>query len=94
METDSLTQYAPVNLYTGNQNADNATGGGGMGRLLIDRHGGTAPKKAPTSVPTGSLQLGAENLGMFDAHVESVQLQHLWMYYWHLNWNNKVNPWK
>jgi prepilin-type processing-associated H-X9-DG protein len=92
MEEDSLAKYAPVNLYTGNDD-NNATGGGGMGRYLIDRHGGVAPAQAPRYVPTGGLQLGAMNLGMFDGHVETVPLRNLWQYYWHLNWTNGSNLW-
>jgi type II secretory pathway pseudopilin PulG len=66
LEADLLGAYAPLNLYTGGNN-NNATGSGGMGRYLLDRHGGVAPSQAPRSVPTGSLGLGAVNLGFFDA---------------------------
>jgi prepilin-type N-terminal cleavage/methylation domain-containing protein/prepilin-type processing-associated H-X9-DG protein len=93
METDTLQGYEPVNLYTGSQ-VDNATGGGGMGRVLIDRHGGIPPRKAPTNVPVNSALSGAVNLGMFDGHVELVPLGRLWFYYWHLNWQQVSNPWQ
>jgi prepilin-type processing-associated H-X9-DG protein len=92
LETDLLATYAPVNLYTGNNN-NNATGGGGMGRYLIDRHGGLAPKQAPTSVPSGSLNLGAINIGFFDGHVETQVLQNLYLDTWHLNWVQPGNAW-
>jgi prepilin-type N-terminal cleavage/methylation domain-containing protein len=91
MEQDSLRQYAPVNLYTGNNSLNAA--GGGMGRVLLDRHGGVAPARAPTSVAVNSPLPGAENIGMFDGHAETVRLQNLWLYYWHLNWTNVSNPW-
>ncbi len=91
MEEDVPTP--PVNLYTGNQDGQNATTGGAMGRILIDRHGGVSPGKAPKSVPKGSLLPGAINVGMFDGHVESVRLQDLWLYTWHLNWQPRSNPW-
>jgi prepilin-type processing-associated H-X9-DG protein len=93
METDSATQFEPVNLLTGNYADDNATGGGGMGRLLIDRHGGVGPAKAPTDVPANTPLPGANNMGMFDGHVEHVPLQNLWTYYWHVDWVAKANPW-
>jgi len=90
LETD--TPASPMNLYTGDDNL-NATTGGGMGRILLDRHGGIPPAKAPTAVPYPSSLPGAENLGFFDGHAESVPMQNLWLYYWHLHWNPKANPW-
>jgi prepilin-type processing-associated H-X9-DG protein len=85
----------PVNLYTGQQQeAQNPTdGGGGMGRVLIDRHGGVPPGKAPTNIPQNSTLPGAVNMGMFDCHVELAPLQNMWLYYWHLNWQPRSNPW-
>jgi len=94
MDSDSASGYTPVNLYTGIDQNDNATGGGGMGRFMIDRHGGIAPGRAPTSVPLNSAIPGAINLGMFDGHVETGHMQNLWMYYWHLGWNQRANPWQ
>ena len=76
LETDSLTSYAPVNLYTGSDH-HNASTGGGMGRVLLDRHGGVAPRSAPRNVPLNSRLPGAENIGMFDGHVELAPLQNL-----------------
>ena len=64
-----------------------------MGRVLIDRHGGVPPARAPTNVPRNSRLPGAINLGMFDGHVELAPLQNLWLYYWHLNWQPRSNPW-
>lgn len=94
METDTLNSYEPVNLYTGNYSVENATGGGGMGRLLIDRHGGLPPRQAPTDVPVNTTLPGAVNVGMFDGHVETAPLRGLWLYYWHLNWQQVSNPWQ
>jgi prepilin-type N-terminal cleavage/methylation domain-containing protein len=90
MESDATTgSYGTkLNLYTGYQNTDNATGGGGMGRFLIDRHGGVSPGKAPTAVPAASPLPGAINLGMMDCHVEHARLNNLGQYYWHFNWTN------
>jgi prepilin-type N-terminal cleavage/methylation domain-containing protein len=92
LETDLLQTYAPLNLYTGNNN-NNATGSGGMGRYVIDRHGGVAPAQARTSVPNGSLDLGSINLGIFDGHVESSLLQNLYQFTWHFDWLQPSNPW-
>jgi prepilin-type N-terminal cleavage/methylation domain-containing protein/prepilin-type processing-associated H-X9-DG protein len=91
MEQDVPTP--PVNLYKESQDEENASTGGTMNRILIDRHGGISPGKAPRSVPNGSLLPGAINIGMFDGHVESVRLQDLWLYTWHLNWQPRSNPW-
>jgi len=85
---------SPANLYTGNNNGNETDGGGGMGRILIDRHGGVPPGKAPTAVPRNSSLPGAINIGMFDCHVESVRLENLWLYTWHLNWQPRSNPWQ
>jgi prepilin-type N-terminal cleavage/methylation domain-containing protein len=94
LESDgpSVSAGQPANLYTG-ANTANATTGGTMGRIMIDRHGGVAPRRAPTRVPTGSRLPGAINMGMFDAHVELAPLQNMWLYSWHLNWQAKANPW-
>jgi len=92
MNTDTLNGYAPLNLYTGNNN-DNATGGGGMGRYLIDRHGGIPAQSAPRTVGTGSLQLGAINAGFFDGHVELAQLRNMYQYTWSVNWTPPASIW-
>jgi prepilin-type processing-associated H-X9-DG protein len=92
METDVPTP--PVNLYTGDAYDGNpAVGGGGMARILIDRHGGVPPGRAPQAVPSNSTLPGAINIAMFDCHVETVRLQNLWLYTWHLNWQPRSNPW-
>jgi prepilin-type processing-associated H-X9-DG protein len=84
---------SPADLYNGNNVQNLTPGGGGMGRVLIARHGGAPPAKAPTNVPKNSRLPGAINIGMFDGHVELVPLQNLWLYYWHLNWQPRSNPW-
>lgn len=86
---------SPADLYNGEQqDSINPTdGGGGMGRVLIARHGGVPPARAPTNVPKNSRLPGAINMGMFDGHVELAPLQNLWLYYWHLNWQPRSNPW-
>jgi prepilin-type N-terminal cleavage/methylation domain-containing protein len=93
MEQDNCMTYAPNNLLTGVQQDDNATGGGGMGRYMIDRHGGVPPGRAPTSVATGSRLPGDINLGFFDGHTELAPLQNLWTFYWHLKSVPRGNPW-
>jgi len=90
---ESDTAENPANLYTGQQNGSNPTGNGVMGRMLIDRHGGVPPARAPTSVEPPTPLPGAINVGMFDCHVETARLQNLWLYTWHLNWRPKSNPW-
>jgi len=94
-ETELLGTLEPLNLYTGNNSGVTVPAGnlGGMGRYLIDRHGGVAPAQAPTSVPTGSTDLGAINIGFFDAHVEVVQLITIYQYTWHLGWEKPASPW-
>jgi prepilin-type N-terminal cleavage/methylation domain-containing protein/prepilin-type processing-associated H-X9-DG protein len=95
LETELLGTYSPLNLYTGNNNGTEVSAGnlGGMGRYLIDRHGGIPPAQAQTSVPEGSLALGGINVGFFDAHVELVQLIDIYQYIWHLNWVQPASPW-
>jgi len=90
LESDRMN--SPANLYTGNFSG-NSLISGGMGRVIIDRHGGIAPRRAPTSAKVDSRLPGAINIGMFDAHVESVPLQNLWLYTWHLNWEPSSSPW-
>jgi hypothetical protein len=44
-------------------------------------------------VTTQSRLPGGIDLGMFDGHAEYAPLQNLWMYYWHLGWVQRANPW-
>ena len=91
-----------VNLYTGaNGNCVLGGGAGGIGpdsvggvnRMLIDRHGGSAPRKAPTAVSSPQRIPGAENIGFFDDHVELVPLNNIFMYCWNFRSVLSANPW-
>jgi prepilin-type processing-associated H-X9-DG protein len=70
----------PSNLYDG---SDDATGGpdGGIGRMMINRHGDIAPAQANRAQPVTPDQPfpGAINAALFDGHVDLMQL---WQ------WNN------
>jgi prepilin-type processing-associated H-X9-DG protein len=68
-------------------------GGGGMGRMCFDRHGGINPSKAPKSVSSPQRLPGAANYGFFDAHVETVPLNNLFLYYWNARSVISANPW-
>ncbi len=57
----------------------------GIARCTILRHGGN-PAKAPKAFDTTQRLPGAINMGLADGHVETVKLENLWKYYWHLNW--------
>jgi prepilin-type processing-associated H-X9-DG protein len=41
---------------------------------------------APRNVTPGQRMPGAINMGLADGHAELVQLEELWKYYWHLDW--------
>jgi len=36
--------------------------------------------------PPGTAPPGTIDMGFVDGHAEQVNLQNLWFYYWHLNW--------
>ncbi|HLX68007.1 MAG TPA: prepilin-type N-terminal cleavage/methylation domain-containing protein [Verrucomicrobiae bacterium] len=83
-ETDQLTSGGGNgNLYTG-QGYNNPPG---MWRALLPRHGWKNPAAAPQSFPANQVLPGAVNMGLIDGHAETVKLQMMWRYYWHLNWN-------
>jgi prepilin-type N-terminal cleavage/methylation domain-containing protein/prepilin-type processing-associated H-X9-DG protein len=67
----TLADTAGNNFYTGYDSGD---GGGGIGRLMIDRHGGVAPSAAPQNATTPQ---GAINMALFDGHVDRMVLA-LW----------------
>jgi len=100
--TGDIAGY-PVNLYTGGGPGTTAFGGGGGGlgansvggiqRMLIDRHGGIAPSKAPQTVVAPKRIPGAENIGFFDGHVETVPLNNIFLYYWNFRSVLSANPW-
>ena len=58
-----------------------------IGRCLIARHGGRSPSSVPRNFPAGRRLPGAINVGSVDGHCESVKLDKLWGYYWHLDWD-------
>ena len=63
-----------------------SSGGEGMIRVCVARHGGRPAGTAPRSVLPGAVLPGAINMGFVDGHAEQVKLQNLWTYYWHQNW--------
>ncbi len=74
----------PDNLYLGETAARRFNAG--LGRMLIDRHGGIPAAKAPTNIdPTQKLP-GAINLACVDGHVELAKLEKLWNFYWNQTW--------
>ncbi len=76
------------NLYTG-QPLEVRTNS--MARMIIARHGGVNPARAPRNVsPTGKLP-GAINLGLYDGHAQLSPLMQLWKYSWHRNWGAPDN---
>jgi hypothetical protein len=54
-----------------------------MGRCTLARHGAV---KAPTSFNRTQRMPGAICMGFADGHAESVKLDNLWNYYWHVNY--------
>jgi len=64
----TLTDSTGNNFYTGSNTGD---GGGGIGRLMIDRHGGIPPGQAPQNATTPPGQI---NMALFDGHVEQMML--------------------
>jgi hypothetical protein len=73
----------PNNLYLGEEGAHF---GAGLGRMLIDRHGGIPAAKAPTHVDTTQKLPGAVNVACDDGHVELAKLENLWNFYWNQTW--------
>ena len=55
----------------------------GMGRSTIARH---SSGKAPRNWQTSKRMPGSVDMGMADGHAESVKLDKLWDYQWHLNY--------
>jgi len=77
------TDLAYTNLYTGQPYSVSPNQ---MGRCTIARHGGVSAARAPRYVAAGKKLPGAINMGLADGHVELVQLEDLWKYRWHLDW--------
>jgi hypothetical protein len=73
----------PRNLYMGIRGAGF---NGGLGRVIIDRHGGIPAGSAPTNVDTTQPLPGAINVACVDGHVELSKLENLWNFYWNQTW--------
>ena len=88
-----------LDLYSANGGLNGAGGGcivgggGGIGRMLYDRHGGVNPRKAPNGIKSPQRIPGASNYGFFDAHVETVPLNNIFNYYWNFRSVISANPW-
>ena len=54
----------------------------GINRFDVGRHGRTGPAAAPRYVPPGAPLSSAINLVFFEGHVDLVNLDLLWSYYW------------
>jgi prepilin-type processing-associated H-X9-DG protein len=66
-----------TDFYDGNNDdTGGPSGAGGIGRLMIDRHGGIAANQAPRNY-TGTSLPGAINIALFDGHVATMPLA-LW----------------
>lgn len=77
LETDS----PGPNLYNPSYSS-----GAGIVRMMVSRHGSKAPNSAPRNLPPGSPLPGFNNIGFSDGHVESVLLNNMWNYRWHVGW--------
>ncbi len=83
---DDLWPYADDQPYP-NLYAANGKGNPPMiGRCVIPRHGWKHPSQAPRNFDITKRLPGAIDMGLFDGHVETVKLELLWSYYWHLNY--------
>jgi len=77
---------AASNLYLGAQSSGAGRFMGGLGRMLIDRHGGIPASNAPTDVDTTQPLPGAINVACSDGHVELSKLENSWNFYWNHAW--------
>ena len=71
------------NLYTGQPLAVSPDQ---MGRVTIARHGSRSASRAPRNFSSANKMPGGINMGFADGHTELVQLEDLWKYSWHLDW--------
>ena len=71
--------FTTMDLYSGNKDT------GGIGRVIIARHGGKGASSAPRSA-SGSNMPGRNNVGFADGHVEPVKLNDLYDLYWSTAW--------
>jgi prepilin-type N-terminal cleavage/methylation domain-containing protein len=77
------TDLPPLDLYGCNGMANPAT----IARCVTPRHGWRGPGMAPRNYPTAQKLPGGIDMGCMDGHAETPQLEKLWNYYWHLNYN-------
>ena len=77
------TDHPFTNLYTGQSLSVSPNQ---IGRCTIARHGSRNASSAPHNVAPGQKMPGAINMGLADGHTELVNLEDLWKYYWHLDW--------
>lgn len=63
-----------------------ATTLGFMSVVTIARHG-SGPNRGAANVPAGTKLPGAINMAFYDGHVSLTQLERLWNFSWHKNWN-------
>jgi len=78
------TDLPNANLYLAGSTENPAT----IERFCIPRHAWKSPSTAPRVFLILQQPLpGTINMVMADGHAETVKLQMLWRYYWHLNWN-------
>jgi len=89
----TLDLYALDGFENGAGGGCIVSGGGGMGRMFYDRHGGVMPSKAPRAVRAPARIPGAENMGFFDGHVELALLNNVFLYNWNLRSVIDANPW-
>ncbi len=61
-----------------------------IGRCVMPRHGWKTPAAAPQNFPITQVLPGSINMAIVDGHAETVKLQMLWRYTWHVNWNMKI----
>jgi prepilin-type N-terminal cleavage/methylation domain-containing protein/prepilin-type processing-associated H-X9-DG protein len=77
-----------ADLYMGADPGQNGTENPpAIRRCAIPRHGGPAAAAAPRSFSITSRLPGGVNIGLMDGHVAQAQLDSLWAYNWHYNWN-------
>ena len=86
---------ATADLYNGGSGNCICPGGGGVGRVLLGRHGGAPPHSAPKAVVSPAQIPGNENIGFFDCHVELVRLNNIFSYCWnaHSYLSLSGSPW-
>jgi len=77
------TDAPNTDLYAAGGTANPPT----IARCIMPRHGWKTPSAAPRNFPVNQILPGAGTMGLVDGHAETVKLQRMWRYYWHMNWN-------